>query len=253
MATSDSERSSTSGPSNLVVGASVKPLAADGWLTLTIIPADDSWNPQQLAFLPTTTVHEVLRTICTGEWERFIENPEAYGLCFPTNEDMEKQKRKQLKKGRKVGAYRDNTEWLDENHNLSFYKLQDEDELVFKVKLAYLSQMQTVHVVIPSLPDKRERKEVVLYRLFAHGMNYFDLFRPCGCLFQFNYSFAFHTVVQHVVDDILNAKDLRTPSPSAPFSRIDGKLTRLMVNCKIGSYSSRLVASLVRISFWACG
>jgi len=47
-------------------------------------------------------------------------------LCFPTDEEREHLKKKQLKKKLKVGAFRDETEWLDENHPLSYYKLKSD-------------------------------------------------------------------------------------------------------------------------------
>lgn len=64
----------------------------------------------------------------------------------------------------KVGLFRDDTQWLDENHSLEFYKLQNgvrltlvtrrlrlsQDTLLFKVKNVHLSRAQKVRVLIPS-------------------------------------------------------------------------------------------------------
>lgn len=95
-------------------------------LSLIIVPDEDDWEAVKVDFLGSTTVTQATRQIALTQWNGLIKNPEAYGLCFPTDEEREHMKRKQLKKKLKVGAFRDETEWLDENHPLSFYKLQNE-------------------------------------------------------------------------------------------------------------------------------
>lgn len=75
----------------------------------------------------TILVTEAIRIIVgTGFNERTHTQPnhlEAYGLHFPVAKKGRMKKKKEMKKEK--AKFRDTRVWLDENHSLSFYSLQD--------------------------------------------------------------------------------------------------------------------------------
>lgn len=95
-------------------------------VTLLIMPSEDDWTPVRVQLPLSITVGAATRQIAQTQWRGLIKNPEAYSLAMPPSEEQDKIKRKQLKKKLKVGAFRDDTVWLDSNHPLAFYKLKNE-------------------------------------------------------------------------------------------------------------------------------
>lgn len=112
-------------------------------------------------------VKETLKLVVnTGAHDRIHTQPkhiEAYGIHLP----LGKKGRMKMKKEKKDKAkFRDTRIWLDGNHSLAYYKLQDgvgaflahfidflQDEIFVAVKYIHLVQAQKVKIVIPFFND----------------------------------------------------------------------------------------------------
>eukprot|EP01127_Copromyxa_protea_P012982 TRINITY_DN3436_c0_g1_i1.p1 TRINITY_DN3436_c0_g1~~TRINITY_DN3436_c0_g1_i1.p1 ORF type:complete len:1170 (-),score=291.47 TRINITY_DN3436_c0_g1_i1:132-3641(-) len=128
---------------------SVPVAAEEENIELSIQLSETYWEPQIMSLPKKATARQTVLAI--GRSGRIpIEHPEAYGLCFPLTKEMVRVRKQQAKKGMKVGLFRDDTQWLDENHSLEYYGLKDGDSLLFKVKNIHLSRAQKVRVLIPS-------------------------------------------------------------------------------------------------------
>eukprot|EP01127_Copromyxa_protea_P012675 TRINITY_DN3324_c0_g1_i1.p1 TRINITY_DN3324_c0_g1~~TRINITY_DN3324_c0_g1_i1.p1 ORF type:complete len:277 (+),score=39.79 TRINITY_DN3324_c0_g1_i1:56-886(+) len=164
------------------------------------------WPPQIMSFPKKATTRQTVLAI--GHSGRIpIEHPEAYGLCFPVTKEMIKWRKQQAKKGMKVGFFRDDTQWLDENHSLGFYGLQDGDTLLFKVKNIHLSRAQKVRVLIPS----------------QNGV-------------EIEIKYDYMTTVRDTIRRLLHVEDADTDTDDRhwalllPTSKVDGKLLSLWLD-----------------------
>eukprot|EP01126_Amoeba_proteus_P002359 TRINITY_DN10735_c0_g1_i10.p1 TRINITY_DN10735_c0_g1~~TRINITY_DN10735_c0_g1_i10.p1 ORF type:complete len:220 (-),score=25.48 TRINITY_DN10735_c0_g1_i10:476-1135(-) len=179
----------------------------DEIIELIIKVAEIEWSCLPMTFHRHCTIKEALLIISNSE-KIPVRHPEAYGLCRETPE-LDKLRKRQVKKGLKVGSFRDETEWLDDNHSLEFYSLKNGDTLIFKVKNIHLS-VQRVRIRIPS----RHLEEIEI---------------------KYNYL----TTVDETIKRILLVDDYKHWALLLPTGLIDGRIVSLWLdpNRTLASYN----------------